>query len=160
MKKCKVCGKEFSNVYLHAKSKHGINKEDYDALEFKEDDTFEEEKVTEEKDTITYEERKEGIFGKDEDMLLSEFINRNEMTRRELENLIKRYKEGAAIPVTQTQKRLEKIAKNNADSLKDKDTAETNSVAIAEVLVKEHNFEVTAVTSGPPKMWHLKKRDS
>jgi hypothetical protein len=164
MERCKICGKQFSNVYIHAKTKHGLTKEDYDAVEIS--DVSEEaipeapKEIPEEKETITPKEMTEGIFGKDEDIMLSEFLKKYDIGRKDLIALIKRYKEGSSIPVTQMQEMRHKKAQLDAESLKDRDEIKVNSVVIAESLVKEHGFEVVAVLSGPPRMWHLKKRDS
>jgi predicted transcriptional regulator len=156
MDKCKICGREFKNLGVHVKNAHKMSMDEYNTKDIEEVGEVEEVQT----DSITPAQVKEGIFGKDEDMLLSEFLELHDITRKELENLVKRYVSGSSIPVTQMQERQSKIALSQAEAFKDQKEVKTNSVSIAENLVKNYNFEVTAVTSGPPKTWHLNKRDS
>jgi len=156
MDKCKICGREFKNLGVHVKNAHKMSMDEYNTKDIEEVGEVEEVQT----DSITPAQVKEGIFGKDEDMLLSEFLEMHDITRKELENLVKRYVSGSSIPVTQMQERQSKIALSQAEAFKDQKEVKTNSVSIAENLVKNYNFEVTAVTSGPPKTWHLNKRDS
>jgi predicted transcriptional regulator len=158
MDKCKICGREFKNLGVHVKNAHKMSMDEYNTTFKAKDEVKPIEEV--ESDIVTPTQRKEGIFGKDEDILLSEFLEMHDITRKELENLVKRYVAGSSIPVTQMQERQSKIALSQAEAFKDQKEVKTNSVSIAENLVKNYNFEVTAVTSGPPKTWHLNKRDS
>lgn len=151
---CKICGKEIKNLGAHVRKAHNMSMEEYNAI-----DQVEEIETESPRDTVTPAQMKEVIFGKEEDILLSEFLEKNDLTREELMSVVKRYKSGSAIPVTQMQERQNKVAMTQAEAFKDKDEVKVTSVSIAENLVKNHNFEVTAVTSGPPKTWHLKKRD-
>jgi hypothetical protein len=152
--KCKVCGEMYANVLAHARTGHGLSKEDYEAIVVEKPiETPKEDKVT-----ITKEERTKAIFGEEEDMLMSKFIEDNDITKEELMSLIKRYKKGSAIPVTQMQERIAKSAVEDAVQYKDQEEVQVTKLSIAEVLVDTYGFVVEQVKSGPPKTWFLKKK--
>jgi hypothetical protein len=125
---------------------------------------FEDEKVTEEAipDKLTTKDKREKLFGnqdKDPNRPLQEFLDEFKITEAELRNITRQYKDGYAIPATQSVKAKQDISVDEAKKLAEsgKNEIKTTNVLTAENLVKEHGYKVITVQSGPPKTWVLQQ---
>jgi len=169
--KCLICNQEFKGLKLHVRNKHGMSYEDYKKdfsiiEEVINQETSEEipeivESFDEEDDSVTHKEVQHRIFGTGDDnnldVTLRSFLEANQLSIKELNGLVDRYKNGNAIDVVQNIASRQKAASTFAKSLYDKDEVLTNDLFTAEELTKKHGFEVTEVRSKPRKTWVLKK---
>lgn len=89
---------------------------------------------------------------------IGEFLAEFKITEKELRQVVKQYKGGEAISVSQGIENKIERGKNIAESLKDREVVETQDVYTAETLTREYGFICKEVRSGPPKMWILYKQ--
>ena len=134
MEECDICGKEFSNLAVHKRMAHGIEKE-----------------------------RPMEIIPVEESEVASDaltiFLNENELTLDELKNIIRQYKQGDSIPATQAIKRNTQFGEAEAGRLKNYGKVETQNLHVAEALIKNFNFKCVKVDTDSgrkPKTWFLK----
>lgn len=178
---CEICKKEFINLGVHVNKAHRISMDEYNKLYPKEgtinaDDILKKDAVEETKlpdadgdfdttaqDAVTPKEIRDGIFGEEESYStrpLSVFLERYDISEKELRVIVRQYKTGSSVPVSQQIKQKEKIGLAGAAELKDKDDVETTNLHIAEVLTTQYGFECLTVRGkrgNTPKTWVLKK---
>ena len=169
MEKCKVCGKEFKNISVHARTKHGMSKEEYEAYEelpeneememFGDaEEVFEQVKKSNEERVIDkiFEPKESGASKP-----LSEFLQEFGLTESELRHLAREYVDGTQMPVQQKLKREEDFGNKGARELKDEKEVEVANLNIAEALQNKYGFKCVSVKSAKgtePKKWVLVKR--
>jgi hypothetical protein len=120
-------------------------------------------KYTEEPVETNYEERinsifKDSIKERDQNRPISEFLTEFDITEKELRQVVRQYKGGNSISISQGLANKAIRAKNIAESLSDRDMVETRDSFTAEILEANYGFTCIEVRSGPPKMWVLHKQ--
>lgn len=112
---------------------------------------------------VTNKEIRDGIFGKEEtfsDKPLSDFLEKFDISEKELRAIVRQYKTGSSVPVSQQLKQKEEIGLSGAEKLKNKEKVETYDLHIAEALTTKYGFECITVRSrkgNTPKTWVLRK---
>lgn len=175
MQICRVCGEEFSdNVFKdHLKVSHNLTPTNYKKMEVRVENTSIEEmeelvdgvlKIEEEVTesiTVTPDETKERIFGKKPtivDLTVRQLLLQESITEDELMSLVRNFKSG--IPLTVTQERSAKLKKADADaeSVKDKDSVKVEYVELADLLVKKYGFVCLSCKKvNNKKIWMMTK---
>lgn len=153
MEKCHICGKEFSNLGVHLKKAHGISPGESD-----EDNEF-----NDEEGLTTPEVKEEVVILKEEESLpytLQEFLDKNKITLKDLEEIVKSFKTGEPISGSLSIKNnIQKASESVKSFLGQKDVVVYNLFE-AEELVKNHGYKVISVdTNGgrSRKQWKMKK---
>jgi len=166
---CEICDKDFKNLAVHMRTKHGIAgpvKKVENLSEMKEmlkEETLQEETLPEiviDEDKLTTKDRREKLFGKNErdpDRPIREFLDEFGITETELRNITRQYKNGYALSASQSIKAKQDIGIKEAANLAEQSEVETKNIFTAETLEKQYGFAVLEVRSGPPKMWVLRK---
>ncbi len=162
MTECLICGKEMKNLPQHVKMAHKMTMEEYQKTVNGSGEIEElPEGSTPEADSITPNELVNNRFDDKPELTEEDTIEKlckeKDITLKELLSLIRRFKTGSSLDVTQTIKQKIDLGKRGAEALKNEKKVETDNLSIAESLVKDHNFEVITVRSGPPKVWVLEK---
>jgi len=139
---CKLCPDDingFANINAHIRHKHGMSREDYDAIQeeafndvledvvpYKTKEEFLEQPMAEQlketkKDSITREELYKHMFDnverKHPDRPLSDFCKEWEISEGELINLVKKYKGEAEIPPLERIKNEEELGEKKAEKI-------------------------------------------
>ena len=112
--------------------------------------------------TIDTTEKKNYIFEgaaiiKDPNRPIAEFLEEFKISEKELRNLVRNYKDGSPIPVSQQMANSISVAAQDAAALAHNSNVETESLNIAESLVTDYNFKVITVRGKPRKIWVLEK---
>ena len=165
--KCLICddGKDYKILSQHIKLKHGLTMEEYEAQYLNVLEEVDEipAVVEEPKIQITPAERIENIFGKEVsfvDKTVGELLEEYDLCEKELRALLRKYKTGSELPVTQQIEQKLKLGAEGAEALKNENTVKTTVLEEAEALTKFHNFTVVDVISAKgmqKKTWVLKK---
>ena len=151
---CKVCGKSFSRLAVHLRTKHKMTMAEYEG------------QYGIENEFLTGDEELEATddYNESSNLLLSEFLSEYKMSeealRRILDNRMRR-----GIPKTESQvmsklSKTQESATRQAEKLKDKDEVKTTEVVVAELLTTNYGFTCVSVIgakNGEPKYWHLKR---
>lgn len=157
MRSCKMCGREIaSSVFKdHIRVAHKLTMDKYRRLEIKVDNTplgemeelvEEALKVEEEVTkpvTITPDVVKEKIFGKKptiKHLTVEQLLRQESITEDELMSLVRNFKTGVPLTVTQERSAKLKRAKEDAERLKGKGRTQVEYVELADMLVKEYGF--------------------
>ena len=160
---CKLCGKEFTNLGSHIRSKHKISREEYDNSDTP---TIENEFEEEEEGpiSVTPDERIANVFKgslpPEKDLSLRSFLTEVELTEKELRNVVRDYKSGEGIGVTQQLKRQTDQARKTAIRLSKQRDVRTTELLVAEILKNEHDYTVVDLkgkTANRPTTWILSK---
>lgn len=166
MEICNICKKEYTNMGVHLRQAHKMSIEDYrkeyPTEEVDEQDEFSD--IEDTKESVVLVEKEEEEKKEEEEIppteLLSDFLDENKLSKKELIAIIENYKTGKNIPAKMIEKRDNQIGEDGAGQFKDKNYAETRNLHIAETLVKQYGFKVVEVTTKGhtiPKTWILKK---
>jgi len=151
---CKICGKSFSRLAVHLRTKHKMTIEDYDKQFGTVNELFTGDEELEATDD----------YVESSNLLLSEFLSEYKMSeealRRILDNRMRR-----GVPKTESQvmsklSKTQESASRQAEKLKDKDEVKTTEVVVAELLTTNYGFTCVSVVgakNGEPKYWHLKR---
>lgn len=172
---CKICGKECINLATHVRAAHKLSMLEYETgdhpveipeevetLEEVEDNEVSSEDLDspEISDTTSSDQLKENIFGKQEDITLKNFCLQNNITEKELRNVIKQYRGSSVIPVSQIISERTNKGIDEAKSLNEKYVSgeiTTTNVFTAETLMKSYDFICKTVKRSPVKTWVLTK---
>jgi hypothetical protein len=170
METCKICGKEdLKRIDKHVTKAHDITMEEYrtkynsePVSEIVEEEITEEEEIIEK--PVTPKDRTKNIFKDTEKPKYSRdldaFLNYYGVTEKEVISLIKQYKDGKPLNITQSIKQNVMSAEAKAKVMVENHTEGelvTSSLHVAEALVTKHNYKVDRVTSNP-KTWVLYKQ--
>lgn len=170
--KCLICNdnRDFVNLGAHLIQKHQMTRDQYEREYVSSEDPIISEEVLEEDDFEEIEDessviapdqlRDNRLSVKTHDLSVSleSYLEEKGMTLKELNNLVRRFKNGDAINVTQALERNKKKGEEGANSLQDQEIVETQDVNVAESLIKKHGFVHVDTRSGPPKVHVLKKK--
>jgi hypothetical protein len=167
MEICRICNKEFSNLAVHVRQSHKMTMDEYKSSG-EEFDEFENVEVLtpESTDKISSSDLTKNIFSgsveeKDPNRPLSEFLSEFDVTEKEVRALIRQFKGGGKITVTQQIQNNQEFGEKNAEQYKDEENVSVTNLYVAEALVTKYNFEVTDVRSAKgnrPKTWVLRKK--
>ena len=162
---CKICkdGIEYKRLKIHVLKKHKIDMDEYEMYGVKEEVEIME---FEPKAPISHSDLMDNIFsGKTKESYLKrplkDFLDRYNVTEKELTSIVLNYTEGKPLPLEQAQKLGEKKGMEEARSKKHLNSVRTPNLHTAEALVKQYGFKCTAVHSAKgsiPKMWELEKQ--
>jgi hypothetical protein len=129
------------------------------------DNDFTEDGVTEEKtNSVTKQDiinHHLSIKENDPTELLSDFLSKYEITRKELIELVNQFKSGIPIPLTSSmkQKTTSSMDKAKAIAEKGEQTVRLNDVYVVDPLVKNFGYVVDHIDrSGKVKIWVCKKK--
>jgi hypothetical protein len=140
-----------------------IPKEEFDA-KFDEELGEIDESTLPEEVTTTVDQIRDGVFGEEKvgsDKPLQELLDEFDITEKDLRMVIRQYKTGSSLPVSQQIRVQQDRGLDGAVDLKDKKKVETVDLNIAEVLTTKYGFTCTAVRSrkgNRPKTWMLEKK--
>ena len=176
---CKVCNKEFANLTVHLRTKHDLTRKQYELNEYDIEDLLKEEtsqeinpeetvskeieetEISELNDSVTNDEITKTLFGEQERIYLDEFCQQNNITEKELRNIVKQYKGTAVVPASQVIQERTNQGITEADRLvknwSEGEEIKVTSVFIAETLINKYSFTCKTVKSGNPKTWILVK---
>ena len=175
MIKCKICGGQYSNLEMHLThclKKNNVTREGYNALpsgdelviqEGVEEFTGDQEK---ESGYVSPKDLQRNIFkgaskDRDPNRPLSEALKEFNVSEEEFLAIMKRWHDGAEIPIEMVLERREAAGENAAKGLSVQDRVNTSKLEVAEALVKNYGFvvlEVQSAKGGRPKTWVLNKK--
>ena len=182
---CKVCGKSFTNLVVHINKKHNMSSDEYKNYGVKENeiiDSNEEVKIendfSDEEEIVVNTPIENKVIGEisqvdllknrlsavpdDPNELLFDFLSNHKITKKELVELVKNYKNGTPVVLTQTMRQQMNIYRDKAIEYVNRGLNEYRiaDVNVVDMLLKTYpEFKVDYVDrKSNPKVWVVCKK--